>query len=164
MIKIFDTSKIGEDGKKILEDFFARRKQFDEYILENKLKIFTCPCCGYPTLSARGIYIACSICDWEDDGQDDHEADEVWGGPNYDLSLTEGRLQIGRILREFAIDAGKKSVNLGWVMLQIESRDKKLKDLRTAMMRSDNYRSRTAWDEFNKIKHDSLAEFVLMSI
>jgi len=28
---------------------------------------------------------------WEDDGQDDHDADEVRGGPNGSLSLTQAR-------------------------------------------------------------------------
>ena len=31
------------------------------------------------------------VCFWEDDGQDDHDADEVRGGPSYTLSLTEAR-------------------------------------------------------------------------
>jgi hypothetical protein len=31
------------------------------------------------------------VCFWEDDGQDDHDADEVHGGPNRGLSLTEAR-------------------------------------------------------------------------
>ena len=52
---------------------------------------FTCPCCGYPTLSERGAYDICPLCDWEDDGQDDPHADEVWGGPNSDYSLSESR-------------------------------------------------------------------------
>ena len=50
-----------------------------------------CPCCGYQTLSARGIYDICQVCFWEDDGQDDETAGEVWGGPNGDLSLTQAR-------------------------------------------------------------------------
>ncbi|MFD2262023.1 CPCC family cysteine-rich protein [Lacibacterium aquatile] len=29
---------------------------------------------------------------WEDDGQDDHDADLIRGGPNSDLSLTQARL------------------------------------------------------------------------
>lgn len=52
---------------------------------------FTCPCCGYPTLSERGGYEICRLCNWEDDGQDDDRADEVWGGPNSNYSLTEAR-------------------------------------------------------------------------
>ena len=52
---------------------------------------YTCPCCGYPTLAERGGYEICEICNWEDDGQDDPHADEVWGGPNGDYSLSEAR-------------------------------------------------------------------------
>jgi hypothetical protein len=59
----------------------------------------TCPCCGYPTINGRGDYDICSLCGWEDDGQDDAEKappgyftpEEVAGGPNLDYSLTEAR-------------------------------------------------------------------------
>ena len=50
-----------------------------------------CPCCGFRTLGERGSYEICSVCYWEDDGQDDADADVVRGGPNRGLSLTEGR-------------------------------------------------------------------------
>ncbi|KAB8196239.1 hypothetical protein FH608_005540 [Nonomuraea phyllanthi] len=50
-----------------------------------------CPCCGFLTLATRGGYEICPVCFWEDDGQDDHDADDVRGGPNYELSLTQGR-------------------------------------------------------------------------
>ena len=50
-----------------------------------------CPCCRYPTLSERAAYEICVLCNWEDDGQDDASADEVWGGPNSDYSLTAAR-------------------------------------------------------------------------
>lgn len=50
-----------------------------------------CPCCGYVTLHERGGYEICPLCGWEDDGQDHPHADEVWGGPNGDLSLAEAR-------------------------------------------------------------------------
>jgi len=33
----------------------------------------------------------CPVCWWEDDGQDDHDADEVRGGPNGALSLSQAR-------------------------------------------------------------------------
>lgn len=52
---------------------------------------YACPCCGYLTLERRGYYEICPVCSWEDDGQDDHDADESRGGPNYGLSLTEAR-------------------------------------------------------------------------
>ena len=50
-----------------------------------------CPCCGYDTLVERVGYEICYLCNWEDDGQDDPHADEVWGGPNGDYSLSEAR-------------------------------------------------------------------------
>jgi len=52
--------------------------------------LFVCPCCGYATLGEVSNYEICEICFWEDDGQDDPEASESWGGPNY-ISLEEGR-------------------------------------------------------------------------
>lgn len=51
-----------------------------------------CPCCGLCTLSGRGDYEICRVCWWEDDGQDNERADTVMGGPNYHLSLTQGRV------------------------------------------------------------------------
>src|SRR5207249_13923 len=56
-----------------------------------------CPCCFYLTLTERGGYDLCEVCWWEDDGQDDETADEVWGGPNSDLSLSQGRYNFARI-------------------------------------------------------------------
>ena len=53
--------------------------------------MFSCPCCGYLTLPSRNEYEICPICWWEDDGQDNADADKVFGGPNYDLSLTQAR-------------------------------------------------------------------------
>ena len=50
-----------------------------------------CPCCGFLTLSRRSRYVICKVCFWEDDGQDDPRADEVWGGSNAGLSLTAAR-------------------------------------------------------------------------
>jgi len=52
---------------------------------------YRCPCCCYVTLPERGGYEICPVCFWEDDGQDDHDADVVRGGPNYSLSLTDAR-------------------------------------------------------------------------
>jgi hypothetical protein len=33
----------------------------------------------------------CPVCFWHDDGQDEHDADQVRGGPNYELSLSRAR-------------------------------------------------------------------------
>ena len=52
---------------------------------------YRCPCCGFKTLAERGGFEICSVCFWEDDGQDDADADRVRGGPNGGLSLTTAR-------------------------------------------------------------------------
>ena len=52
---------------------------------------YRCPCCGRKTLRGRGGFEICPVCFWEDDGQDDHDADEVRGGPNRELSLSQAR-------------------------------------------------------------------------
>ncbi len=54
-----------------------------------------CPCCFYVRPAGQETF--CDVCDWEDDGQGDDTADEVRGGPNGDLSLTQGRYNFARI-------------------------------------------------------------------
>lgn len=51
-----------------------------------------CPCCGFATLDARHEYDICTVCWWEDDGQDNHDANVVRGGPNSNLSLSRARI------------------------------------------------------------------------
>ncbi|QEH38389.1 hypothetical protein OJF2_69900 [Aquisphaera giovannonii] len=51
-----------------------------------------CPCCYCRALDERGGFDICPVCFWEDDGQDDHDADVVPGGPNGALSLTQARM------------------------------------------------------------------------
>jgi hypothetical protein len=63
-----------------------------------------CPCCGFLTLTERAAWEICPVCYWEDDGQDDSEADEVFGGPNGELSLTAARrnyAEFGAVERRF---------------------------------------------------------------
>lgn len=50
-----------------------------------------CPCCRYETLTEHAAFEMCPVCWWEDDGQGNHDADVVRGGPNGTLSLTEAR-------------------------------------------------------------------------
>jgi hypothetical protein len=54
-------------------------------------KTYHCPCCGFKTLHGRAGYEICKVCFWEDDGQDDHDVNEVRGGPNGSLSLKQAR-------------------------------------------------------------------------
>jgi Cysteine-rich CPCC len=52
---------------------------------------FACPCCRTRTLRTRSGFEICPVCFWEDDGQDDPDADDVRGGPNGSLSLSDAR-------------------------------------------------------------------------
>ncbi len=62
-----------------------------ESIEGEPVKFEACPCCGRRTIEERGHYDICRICWWEDDGQDNSDADIIMGGPNYEISLTQGR-------------------------------------------------------------------------
>ena len=72
----------------------------------------TCPACGYPTIHERAAYEICSLCAWEDDGQDDNNhrpegyhdyflPDDVAGGPNHDYSLTEARTNFAQNMTSY---------------------------------------------------------------
>jgi hypothetical protein len=64
---------------------------------------FACPCCGYLTLDSRGDFDICDVCFWEDDGQDDHDADQVRGGPNGRLSLTQARNDFAEVMADIGV-------------------------------------------------------------
>jgi hypothetical protein len=63
---------------------------------------YACPCCRFVTLQESGAYEICVLCWWEDDGQDEARADEVWGGPNADLSLAQARANFRQHLVMYA--------------------------------------------------------------
>ena len=50
---------------------------------------YTCPCCGFRTLTGPGNYDLCPVCFWEDDGMHDNDAASV-EGPN-GITLAEGQ-------------------------------------------------------------------------
>lgn len=52
---------------------------------------YFCPCCKYKTLRTRGEHEICMVCYWEDDGQDEHDAEIVRGGPNCEISLRQAQ-------------------------------------------------------------------------
>lgn len=83
-----------------MTEFEKRKQWFETYVARIEKGVmkspqpgvrYPCPCCGYPTLEERGGYEICQLCNWEDDGQHDPHADEVWGGPNSNYSLAEAR-------------------------------------------------------------------------
>ena len=88
----------------ILENFFERRAKFDSFLQMNAVPGIsaTCPSCGFATLGERNRHEICKICNWQDDGQDNYNASDITGGPNYSLSLTDSRLLIGKELQAFA--------------------------------------------------------------
>jgi hypothetical protein len=63
---------------------------------ERPVPSYACPCCKYLTLHSRGDYEICQVCFWEDDGQDEHDAEVVRGGPNYHLSLRQAQENYAR--------------------------------------------------------------------
>jgi hypothetical protein len=89
---------------------------FDPVAFERRRRTFedagrvTCPCCGYPTIIERSAFEICSLCAWEDDGQDDDARlgnvtgaapDVVTNGPNHDYSLTEARRNFAENVTSF---------------------------------------------------------------
>jgi len=58
---------------------------------------YKCPCCRFKTLLGRAGFEICPVCYWEDDGQDEHDADTVRGGPNGALSLRMAQENFARI-------------------------------------------------------------------
>jgi hypothetical protein len=154
MTSRFDPTKLRDIDKRILADFYSKRKLFNTYIAGKELKIFTCPGCGYPTLSERGSYEICEVCNWEDDNQDDKEADVVWGGPNRNLSLTENRVNIGRILNKNA-DSLRSTINLNplHVMEIIKYYNKKKEEIENRMT-GDETLEHPIWIEWRQVKND----------
>ena len=54
------------------------------------VRLYCCPCCDYPTLSAPGDNQICSVCKWEDDDCD--------AGANGDYTLEEARSNFKKYL------------------------------------------------------------------
>jgi uncharacterized Zn finger protein (UPF0148 family) len=104
----FDSTTLSLEDRKVLEEFEVRRSKINQYLRMYKVLRFTCPACAFPTLLDQGGFEVCAVCDWEDDGQDDEDADDILGGPNGKLSLTEYRVATGYMLRTIVHD--KKGV------------------------------------------------------
>ncbi len=96
------TKQNNEEINKLWFDFYVGQlastpktgfKKIDNY--------FLCTCCHFPTLINRGGFDICFLCNWEDDGQDDYNADLVLGGPNQSYSLTESRQNFNHYLTSY---------------------------------------------------------------
>jgi hypothetical protein len=51
----------------------------------------SCPCCGRRTLEKLNSWDICLVCWWEDEGFDNERANEMIGGSNGYMSLTQAR-------------------------------------------------------------------------
>ncbi len=86
------TTQNSEHINRLWFDFYIKEIEASSTITHKKFdKYFLCPCCHFPTLTERQGYEICLLCNWEDDGQDNYNADKILGGPNHDYSLTEAR-------------------------------------------------------------------------
>lgn len=95
MLSVVEASRprrqiVNEDERK------GRVGWFDGYVtalesVPRRTLPLRCPCCYCRTQVIRADFHICPVCFWEDDGQDDHDADVVRGGPNGPLSLTAAR-------------------------------------------------------------------------
>ena len=74
-----------------LSSFILRLRTALKYSRPELSDRVPCPCCRYPTLNENAADEICELCRWQDDGQNDGSADEVWGGPNGDHSLITAR-------------------------------------------------------------------------
>ena len=88
---------VGEntEDRPLSEEQASREAWFDSKIARSHARAqslpLRCPCCGCKTLAERAIYEIFEVCFWEDDGQDEIDADENRGGPNWALSLSQAR-------------------------------------------------------------------------
>lgn len=146
----FDRTIRTADDKAILTDFTRRRKSFDKFIKDNNLKLFTCPGCGFPTLNERGDYEVCAICKWEDDNQDDENADDILGGPNSYLSLTQNRINIGITLQHLADSLGGKVNDQPYEVISILTNHYKRMEFISNKIPNTAERSDPLWTEYEQ--------------
>lgn len=51
------------------------------------MKFHACPCCGSHSLSERGVYEICKVCNWEDDPAQSKDPDLRGGANGSSLNL-----------------------------------------------------------------------------
>jgi hypothetical protein len=145
----------------VLADFNARRALFDEFLAAQGSIRVPCPSCGYPTIDGYDQYDICSICHWEDDGQDDATADEIWGGPNADFSLTDSRLRIGTFLWELAQKLGG-SINLDpmEVLQAVREREEVLRRFKSQHVRHHTQKNDPVWRRYSALQRDTFVYLI----
>lgn len=92
-MRVVDESDLTDAERAELDASRASRSTFENIYAPETEAPYTCPCCGHRTLPSRGGYDLCPECDWEDDGQDDHDSALLRGGPNGTTSLDAARAE-----------------------------------------------------------------------
>lgn len=151
------------NDEEILTAFFVRRAHYEAYLQGNGIHLYTCPGCGFPTLSERGEFYICNICMWEDDGQDDNVnsiLDELLpaginvSGPNGALTLTENRINIGRILESnAALIDGQVDLDVARVLRTIVFYRQRREEIESRMT-GDEQLYDHIWIEWKEVKKD----------
>jgi hypothetical protein len=154
---LFDIEALKAFDRQVLAEFSERRERIDAFLKTQGSIRLACPSCGYPTIDGRGDFDICSICDWEDDGQDDDDADDVRGGPNSDLSLTDSRLRIGTFLVELARKIGGAINSDPMDMLQaVREREEVLERFRNRHIRRDTHKDDRVWLRYAALRRQTL--------
>ena len=86
------------------------------------MELVNCPCCGFPTLGEPAAYLICRLCNWEDDGQGDLDANEVWGGPNGSYSLSEARENFKKFRTMYHPDDSKINRRESFAVLEVKEK------------------------------------------
>jgi uncharacterized Zn finger protein (UPF0148 family) len=157
----FDSSKLTINEMEIIRRFFRRRELFDNFIKTELIKIFTCPSCGFPTLKERGENEICPLCNWKDNYQDDEQADEVWGGPNYKLSLTESRIKIGKAIQKLELTLNGHANMIPISVIAILNNHKKRIARISQSIPIDAGRTHVGWKEWDDAKRELLNELII---
>lgn len=154
----------------MLTAFKIRRAHYDTYLQANNIPLYTCPGCGFPTLTERNEFNICNLCNWEDDGQDDHannlldvlqEKGISLSGPNGQLTLKDNRINIGRMLESYIelID-GEIDFDTARVLKTIEYYQQRRKDIGDRMT-GDELPQDHIWIEWKEVSKDLLAALVV---
>jgi len=75
-----------------LNDLLEKAGHDYDEVTGEPASMIPCPCCGRCTLEGQEGFDICMVCGWEDDGQDNTDANQIFGGPNQGISLTRGRI------------------------------------------------------------------------
>ena len=166
---MFNITTLPESDQEILAAFFEKRAHFNDDLKQHQLPLYTCPGCGYPTITERGDYEICKVCNWEDDGYDDDRksifdaflVENKISGPNGRLTLIENRIIIGRILQQHAHTFNGTINHDTLQVLSIIDAFNKRQEQIEAKMTGDELGEEPIWKEWKQVRIDLQAALIL---